>query len=42
MGKMRNAQAYIIIVGKRERRINFGPVIVDGRMILKCILKKYE
>jgi hypothetical protein len=38
MGKMR--KAYTVLVGKPEGRAHFENLCVDGRIILKCILRK--
>jgi hypothetical protein len=40
MGEMRNA--YNILVSHPEGKRPFGRPVIDRRIILKCILKKYD
>jgi hypothetical protein len=40
MRESRNA--YVVLVGRTEEKSHMEDVGVDGRIILKCILKKWD
>ena len=41
LARMRESRnAYVVLVGRTERKSDMEEVGVDGRIILKCILKK--